>query len=219
MFYPNVNRRRQKTLWLFIIDSLWYWFAATGSGMSGEERENKTEQQGNILTCGSPALFLVSLFWLCLDHSSEKSWFPQPTHHIQMTCSLPKEQLSRGFKVPSHRAKVLQHITQVSKASELGRATTALKKLIALLGTEPDWISSRQATDQCRSLPLYLIQSLHLLREQTSLSVWQPQVPSVHFHLWECRLARVRMSKKKFSPLLGVGDPSKIRYAEQLSCF
>ena len=55
-----------------------------------------------------------------------------------MTCSLPKEQLRSGFKVPSHRAKVLQHITQVSKARELDRATTALKKLIALLGTEPD---------------------------------------------------------------------------------
>lgn len=100
-----------------------------------------------------------------------------------MTCSLPKEQLSSRFKVPSHQAKVLQHIMQVSRADELDRATTVLKKLIALLGIEPDWISSRQATDQCRSLPPYLVQSRHLLREQTSLSVWQPQVPSVYFHL------------------------------------
>lgn len=161
--------------------------------MSGEKRENETEQGGNTLTCGSPAPFIS---WISL--LAEKCWFSRPTHHIQMACSLPKEQLSSGFKVPRQQAKVLQDIPQVFRASELDRATTALKQLIALAGTEPEWVSSKPHTAVGPG-PHYhpgTVQSLHLFREQTSVSIWQRQVPSVHFHLQECWLVRVGTSKK-----------------------
>lgn len=193
MFYPNVNRR-QKTLafhnWLAVILICCYRLREVW----GEKRKQSRATRQSINLWESSPLSCISF----LAPFGPLQWkiLIQPTHHFQMTCSLPKEQLSSRFKVPSHQAKVLQHIMQVSRADELDRATTVLKKLIALLGIEPDWISSRQATDQCRSLPPYLVQSRHLLREQTSLSVWQPQVPSVYFHLWECRLARVRISKE-----------------------
>ena len=93
-----------RRLWLFIIDSLRYWFAATGSGKSGEKRENKAEQQGNPLTCGSPALFLVSLFWLHLDHSSEKSWFSQLTI-FKWPVVCPKNSWAAGSKFPVIKQK------------------------------------------------------------------------------------------------------------------
>lgn len=105
-----------------------------------------------------------------------------PTHPIQRVCGLPKQQLGNKFKVPSHQSEVLLDDPYSS------RAPARLKQLMEFPGTEPAW--------HC-PMTIFTQRALEkVLREQTSPSLGHPQVLPDHFHLQECWLVGVRMSKE-----------------------
>ena len=140
------REEEKRPFWLFIINSLWYWFTATTEGLSEGKRENEIQQWDN--TCENPAPFLSCISFLPL-------FGPLPWNILifYANSTLLKRpaicQNNKWVKVPSHPPKVLQG----SGASELGSALRELKQVVELSGTEAERISSRQTTHSCRFPP------------------------------------------------------------------
>lgn len=143
------REEEKRPFWLFIINSLWYWFTATTEGLS----EGKWDTEMRQYLWESSLFSLLYLFPTSVWTTPVK--YPNSLCQLnptQKACNLPKWQMTSRFKVPSHPSKVLQGITQGSRASELGSALRELK-VVELSGTEGELISSRQTTHSYRSPP------------------------------------------------------------------